>query len=66
MRRLAAKGELSRYLQKMAGLMSLDGDHDLDDLDARSVERFDAGLTKIHALFDAPGSPIYTAASGLR
>ncbi|GAA0425245.1 hypothetical protein GCM10008969_55910 [Pseudomonas veronii subsp. inensis] len=62
--RLAARGELSRYLQKMAGLMSLDGDHDLDDLDASSVERFDAGLTKIHALFDSLGSPIYDSRVG--
>ncbi|EZI30514.1 hypothetical protein [Pseudomonas extremaustralis] len=62
--RLAARGELSRYLQKMAGLMSLDGDHDLDDLDASSVERFDAGLTKIHALFDSSGSPIYDSRVG--
>ena len=62
--RLAARGELSRYLQKMAGLMTLDGDHDLDDLDASSVERFDAGLTKIHALFDSSGSPIYDSRVG--
>jgi predicted Rdx family selenoprotein len=62
--RLAAKGELSSYLQKMAGLMSLDGDNDLNDLDAISVERFDAGLTKIHALLDASGSPIYDSRVG--
>ncbi|MBX9405967.1 hypothetical protein K5E40_09775 [Pseudomonas baetica] len=62
--RLAAKGELSSYLQKMAGLMPLDGDNDLNDLDATSVERFDAGLTKIHALFDKSGSPIYDSRVG--
>jgi hypothetical protein len=62
--RLAAKGELSSYLQKMAGLMSLDGDNDLNDLDASSVERFDAGLTKIHALLDLSGSPIYDSRVG--
>ena len=62
--RLAAKGELSSYLKKMGGLMSLDGDNDLNDLDAISVERFDAGLTKIHALLDASGSPIYDSRVG--
>lgn len=62
--RLAAKGELSSYLKKMARLMSLDGVNDLNDLDAISVERFDAGLTKIHALFDMSGSPIYDSRVG--
>lgn len=62
--RLAAEGELSSYLQKMAVLMSLDGDNDLEDLDALSVERFDSGLTKIHALLDASGSPIYDSRVG--
>ena len=62
--RLAAKGRLSSYLKKMAGLMSLDGENDLDDLDAVSVERFDAGLTKIHALYDPSGSPIYDSRVG--
>ena len=37
LQRLAAKGELSGYLKKMAGLMKLDGDNDLDDLDARQL-----------------------------
>ena len=61
---LAAKGELTSYLQAMAGRMSLDGNNDLNDLDASSVERFDAGLTKIHALFDTSGSPIYDSRVG--
>ncbi|MEZ0196591.1 hypothetical protein Q1Z72_07045 [Pseudomonas qingdaonensis] len=62
--RLAEKGELLSYLREMAGLMSLDGDNDLNDLDAISVERFDAGLTKIHALLDPSGSPIYDSRVG--
>jgi len=62
--RLAAQGELSSYLQKMAGLMSLDGDNDLDELNESSVERFDSGLTKIHALLDLSGSPIYDSRVG--
>lgn len=62
--RLAEKGELTTYLQEMALHMSLDGDNDLKDLDANSVERFDAGLTKIHALLDSSGSPIYDSRVG--
>ncbi|MBH3430226.1 hypothetical protein [Pseudomonas alkylphenolica] len=62
--RLAAKGELSVYLQKMAGLMALDGDNGLDDLDSHTVERFDSGLTKVHALLDLSGSPIYDSRVG--
>lgn len=62
--RLAAEDQLTAYLQKMALHMSLDGDNDLNDLDANSVERFDAGLTKIHALLDTSGSPIYDSRVG--
>lgn len=62
--RLAANNELSRYLKKLAVLVSLDGGNDLDDLDTSSVERFDAGLTKIHALLDISGSPIYDSRVG--
>ncbi len=62
--RLAADGTLSSYLKRMARLMSLDGETDLDDLDASSVERFDAGLTKIHAVLDTSGSPIYDSRVG--
>ena len=62
--RLAANNELSRYLKKLAVLVSLDGSNDLDDLDTSSVERFDAGLTKIHALLDISGSPIYDSRVG--
>lgn len=64
LQRLAANGELSAYLRKMAGLIALDGEQDLDDLNASSVQRFDAGLTKIHALLDASGSPIYDSRVG--
>lgn len=64
LQRLATNGELSAYLRKMAGLIALDGEQDLDDLNASSVQRFDAGLTKIHALLDASGSPIYDSRVG--
>ncbi|MFL1418865.1 hypothetical protein ACI77M_22055 [Pseudomonas fildesensis] len=64
LQRLATKGELSDYLRKMTELMALDGDQSLDDLNADSVQRFDAGLTKIHALLDVSGSPIYDSRVG--
>ncbi|SOE64541.1 hypothetical protein SAMN05446935_2485 [Burkholderia sp. YR290] len=52
------------YLNGLAPLFVLDGDQTLDALDARKVERFDAGLTKIHALLDTTGSPIYDSRVG--
>lgn len=64
LQRLAAEGRLTNYLRNMAGLMALDTDHDLEDLNAESVQRFDAGLTKIHALLDVSGSPIYDSRVG--
>lgn len=64
LRRLAGRGELCGYLREMAGRMTLDGDNDLDDLNDKSVQRFDAGLTKIHALLDTSGSPIYDSRVG--
>ena len=62
--RLAAQEKLSNYLSQMAGRMSLVGDNGLNDLNANSVERFDSGLTKIHALLDLSGSPIYDSRVG--
>lgn len=62
--RKAEIGALCSYLQKMAERMALDGSNDLNDLNRDSVERFDAGLTKIHALLDRSGSPIYDSRVG--
>lgn len=64
LKRLHAQGRLVAYFTRLAPLMSLDSDASLDALDTDSVERFDAGLTKIHALFDDSGSPIYDSRVG--
>lgn len=64
LKRLHAQGRLVAYFTRLAPLMSLDSDAALDALDTDSVERFDAGLTKIHALFDDSGSPIYDSRVG--
>ncbi|MGV7240630.1 hypothetical protein [Caballeronia sp. M23-90] len=45
-------------------MFALDGDQQITALTASNVERFDAGLTKIHALFDTTGSPIYDSRVG--
>ncbi|MCP2085911.1 UNVERIFIED_ORG: hypothetical protein J2Y81_001928 [Paraburkholderia sediminicola] len=52
------------YLRELAPLFALDGDQTLDGLHARNVLRFDSGLTKIHALLDTTGSPIYDSRVG--
>ncbi|WP_175425489.1 hypothetical protein [Trinickia violacea] len=55
---------LCRYLGELASLFTLDGQHRLDALHAGNVQRFDAGLTKVHALLDVTGSPIYDSRVG--
>ncbi|MBZ5788834.1 hypothetical protein K8353_01840 [Burkholderia contaminans] len=52
------------YLQSLAPLFVLDGSQTTNDLHARNIERFDAGLTKVHALLDTTGSPIYDSRVG--
>jgi hypothetical protein len=64
LRRKAEKGQLVAYLGKVRAALALDADGDLDALDGTVIERFDAGLTKIHALFDTTGLPIYDSRVG--
>ncbi|WP_052369524.1 hypothetical protein [Paraburkholderia caledonica] len=52
------------YLRELAPLFALDADQTLDTLNALNVQRFDSGMTKIHALFDTTGSPIYDSRVG--
>ncbi|WP_206132815.1 hypothetical protein [Burkholderia sp. Se-20378] len=52
------------YLQSLELLFALDGPQTTNDLHARNIARFDAGLTKIHALLDTTGSPIYDSRVG--
>ncbi|KVC12536.1 hypothetical protein WI69_25070 [Burkholderia diffusa] len=52
------------YLRSLAPLFALDGSQSTDDLNARNIKRFDAGLTKVHALLDSTGSPIYDSRVG--
>ncbi|OUL92983.1 hypothetical protein [Paraburkholderia hospita] len=58
------KNEWCAYLKELAPLFALDGDQTLDALHAGNVQRFDSGMTKIHALFDTTGSPIYDSRVG--
>ncbi|WP_248554839.1 hypothetical protein [Paraburkholderia terrae] len=62
--RKVRKSAWCAYLNELAPLFVLDGDQTLDALNARKVERFDSGLTKIHALLDVTGSPIYDSRVG--
>ena len=58
------RNEWCAYLIELAPFFALDGDHTLEALHAGNVQRFDSGLTKIHALFDVTGSPIYDSRVG--
>ena len=61
---LRQQRKLVHYLNACRPLFELDAGQQLADLDARSILRFDAGLTKIHSLIDTTGSPIYDSRVG--
>ncbi|SOE97711.1 hypothetical protein SAMN05414139_10868 [Burkholderia sp. D7] len=62
--RLTRERRLCAYIGELAPLFALDGDQQITVLNRTNVERFDAGLTKIHALLDITGSPIYDSRVG--
>lgn len=55
---------LINYLKNMEWLLNLTGINNLAGLNQNSVFRYDAGMTKIHALLDSTGSPIYDSRVG--
>lgn len=61
---LRSQNALISYLQGMIPRLTLNGSQRLSELNAAAVPRFDAGLTKIHALLDDSGSPIYDSRVG--
>jgi hypothetical protein len=66
LKQLKESNLLVKYLTDLSSLMKLDGDpsQTLNALNKDSIWRFDAGLTKIHALIDVSGSPIYDSRVG--
>lgn len=58
------RGELTAHLRRMVSLLSPGAHASLSALNADSVIRFDSGLTKIYALLDRSGSPIYDSRVG--
>ncbi|WP_416422366.1 hypothetical protein RAM80_20980 [Pseudomonas sp. App30] len=62
--RMAGSGLLVNYLQAVRDHLALDDSNRVSGLNKISVQRFDAGLTKIHALLDESGSPIYDSRVG--
>ena len=56
---LAQQGNLLNYLEQTSRLLGLNKQQDLAQLNNTSIERYDAGLTKIFAILDDAGSPIY-------
>lgn len=55
---------LVQYLQSIKPLLDLNGDQHLESINSQSVESFNAGMTKVHALLDGSGSPIYDSRVG--
>lgn len=64
LKQLRAQNGLVAYLQDCRRLFDPFGTQRLDDLNPGSILLFDAGLTKIHALLDGGGSPIYDSRVG--
>lgn len=70
LRRKASSRELVDYMRAAKDALDLDAgkgkdqDKGLGGIDGVTVERFDAGLTKIHALLDTTGLPIYDSRVG--
>ncbi|HDS1818606.1 TPA: hypothetical protein QEM96_003271 [Pseudomonas putida] len=61
---LCQQKQLVSYLKACIPLFDLGAEQQLSELDAHSILRFDAGLTKIHSLIDTTGSPIYDSRVG--
>lgn len=61
---LQQQGKLVQYLDNCRPLFALTGSQSLAQLNKHNILRFDAGLTKIHALADTTGSPIYDSRVG--
>lgn len=53
--------ELVAYLRNVQALLAVNGppSQRTEDITAEKIKKFDSGLTKIHALLDGDGSPIY-------
>lgn len=55
---------LVNYLKQCQALLALDRKQQLNHLTKQNILRFDSGMTKIHALLDTTGSPIYNGRVG--
>jgi hypothetical protein len=59
-----SKKDLTAYLLRVEPLLALDTSNRLSDITEEKVLAYNSGLTKIHALFDTTGSPIYDGRVG--
>lgn len=66
LKRLYKNGHLISYLKNVRSLLAVDGPNNqkISDITLNNIEKFDSGLTKIHALLDGNGSPIYDTRVG--
>jgi hypothetical protein len=58
---LCRTNELVAYLRSVQTLLAVNGppSQRIEDITAAKIKKFDSGFTKIHALLDGNGSPIY-------
>jgi hypothetical protein len=62
--KLKSQNELAIYFLQVESLLRLDSTNRLSDITSQNVPAFNSGLTKIHALLDKTGSPIYDGRVG--
>lgn len=60
----ASKNLLVKYLNSCRPFFDIASNQNIDEVDANLIQRFDAGMTKIHSLLDKSGSPIYDSRVG--
>lgn len=60
----ASKNLLVPYLNNCRPYFDIASNQNIDEINANLIQRFDAGMTKIHSLLDKSGSPIYDSRVG--
>ena len=62
--RMEKNNQVIPYLESMKNKLNPSENINLEGLNENTVQRFDAGMTKIHAIIDDNGSPIYDSRVG--
>ena len=64
LKKKAFNNQLVNYLNSCRPFFDISNNQSMQKVDGNLIERFDAGMTKIHSLLDQSGSPIYDSRVG--